>query len=71
MNTFYNAKPYCTAQFCGNTKQSKLCVKKSSAEGSAHGCGWWLCSCNPAYFPDVEISILLKYTEQWYNGDDE
>ena len=35
VNTLYNAKPYCTAQFCGNTKQSKLCVKKSSAEGSA------------------------------------
>ena len=47
-----------------NTEQSKRCVKKSSAEGSAHGCGWWLCSCNPAYFPDVEILILFKYAEQ-------
>ena len=48
-----------------NTEQSKHCVKKSSAEGSVAKPEFKVADDDyvqesPAYFPDVEILILLK-----------
>ena len=56
-----------------NTEQSKRCVKKSSAEGSVAKPEFKVADDDyvlesPAYFPDVEILILLKSRRKYDNS---